>query len=367
MVKKHHTYQTTLISFWQGIMTQLASMRLAVILLAILTPLTILGTLIPQARPPQEYIAQFGWNGFRILHFFWLTDIFSSFWYVGLLLILGLNILVCSVTAARQKKRHWAFFVTHLSLLILIAGGLVSATARLAGEVKIEVGQSADSFIARGKKIPLGFEIRLKSFKLEKYEGKGEKLRIKVTGEDKLREYFFRPEIWTMIEGTPYEFQVEHFVPDFRYDQAGKRAFSASNEPNNPAIYVHIKGKGKGEDYGEWLFHRFRDFHGSSSGPLKMEYEWAPFVPKGFLSHLEILEKGKVVQEKVINVNHPLRHRGFGIYQASYDSAGEKWSGLQIVKDPGVWLVYLGIAGLMLGLVFNIYVRAFCNERKLKS
>lgn len=339
----------------ERILAELASVRLTVILLGILIPLTIVGTLIPQGRPPVEYIGKYGWNWFRVLHFLWLTEIFKSFWFVGALLVLGLNVLTCTATRLRQKKQGWGFVLTHLSLLFLIAGGLMSAQGRASGEVKISEGETVHTFTSRGKEVPLGFELRLKDFELKKYENQGEKLIVHISGEEKPREFYFRPETRMEIQGTPYQFQVEHFVPDFRMDQGNKRVFSASNEPNNPAIYVHITGSQL--DYGEWLFHRYRDFHGTPDKPLKLEYVWAPFVPKDFLSHLEVIQEGRVVREKVIEVNHPLRFGGFGIYQSSYDPVDGKWSGLEIVKDPGVWWVYIGMIGLALGMAWNIYIR----------
>ena len=164
-----------------------------------------------------------------------------------------------------------------------------------------------------------------------------------------------------MILGSNYQFRVERFVPDFRYDMDSRTVFSASDEPNNPAILVHMKGKD--EDYTEWVFSNFSDFHMTKERPIGLKYIWAQDVPKAFISHVEILEKGSVVKERAIEVNHPLRYKGFAIYQASYDSQEEKWSGFAVVKDPGTGVVFASIIMIMLGLIQNIY---FHPARKKK-
>jgi hypothetical protein len=242
---------------------------------------------------------------------------------------------------------------------------MVSAVWRTRGELILEEGQSATSFKINEKEIPLGFEIRLKDFELQNYETQGPKLAVLLPDRKEPQTFAFRQGIWTAIPGTSFQFRVEKALLDFRFDMNTKTAFSASDEPNNPAVQVHVKGKDA--DYTEWVFANFGDFHGKNQNALIFRYLWSAEIPKAFISHVEILENGKVVMEKAIKVNQPLTYKGFSIYQASYDSQEQKWSGLEIVKDPGTGIIYTSIVLMMLGLALNIYINPLLKKKKLSS
>lgn len=337
------------------------SVRLTVILLFVLIPVSIVGSVIPQGREYSEYAKLFGFKWTGLLYQLQIVSIFTSPWFLMLVVLLGANILGCLIVSVLQKKRTFGFILVHLSLVLLVAGGMVSATMRIKGELILHEGETAASFPVDGKAIPMGFELRLRDFVLERYENRAEKLVIVMPEQKKPYEFRFRKNVWTMIPGTSYTFQVEQFIPDFRYDMASRSAFSASNKPNNPAILVHMKSKD--EEYSEWVFSNFSDFHMTKDRPIGLKYVLPPDVPKAFISHVEILEKGSVVKTQAIRVNHPLRYKGFAFFQASYDSLDEKWTGLDVVQDPGTGLVFSSIVMIMLGLTLNIY---FHPNRKKK-
>lgn len=85
-------------------------------------------------------------------------------------------------------------------------------------------------------------------------------------------------------------------------------------------------------------------------------------VLKQLHSRVSILEQDRVVREGVIEVNHPLIHRGVAIYQTAYtrDEAGFWACGFQLSRDPGEPLVWLGsiLMVLSLLLVFTVRFRA---------
>jgi cytochrome c biogenesis protein ResB len=60
---------------------------------------------------------------------------------------------------------------------------------------------------------------------------------------------------------------------------------------------------------------------------------------------------------KTIEVNDPLTHRGYTFYQSGYDARRPNWTSLQVVRDPGVPLVYGGFLMMIVGLaaVFYLY------------
>ena len=352
--KKHTGFR----NFFQS----LFSVRFTAILLFILILVVALGSFIPQERSFSEYARVYGVKLTEVLYRLHFTALFTSPWFLFLILFLSINILGCFIKSLIGKKRSLGFLTIHLSLILLLAGGMLSAVGRVHGEVDVPEGQSVTAFHSGEKVIPLGFELRLTDFELQKYENQREKLMILLPGQKTPRELTFRKKIWTKVFGTELEFQVEQYVPDFRYDVTRKMAFSVSNEPNNPAILVHVRGKDV--NYSEWVFHRYSDFHGESDKSLSFRYVWAPEIPKAFISRVEVLENGKKILEQAIEVNKPLRYKGYSIYQATYDTQEEKWSGFDVVKDPGTGLVYCSILLIMFGLIQSIYLGPFLKKRK---
>ncbi len=343
----------------------LASLKLLAGLLILLVLATIVSTFIPQGRPVEEYLARYGMNGFRILHYFWLDEIFRSPWFQTLLVLLGVNILACTIKSLTEKKRHWSFIVIHSSLLILIAGGFVSSRARIQGELNLPKGELLDSYTWQGKKMPLGFQVRLKDFSVEYYPNTGERLLIALPGSDRPYEFSNLSQAWTPVPESGYEFQIEYFIPDFRLDQQTGQIFSASNEPRNPAILVHLRGEGA--DYREWVFARFADFHNRGKGPAQFQYLWGQATPKDFVADIEVLENGQVVVRKRVEVNHPLRFKGFSFYQTNYDPHDLSWTGLTVVRDPAVGIIFSGVGCLMVGLMCYIYLMPYLGKRSLSK
>ncbi len=73
------------------------SVRLTVVLLLTLAVTSIIGTLIPQNAAPQAYVQAFGPSLYRFFNLLGFLDLYHSWWFQTLMLLLALNILVCSI------------------------------------------------------------------------------------------------------------------------------------------------------------------------------------------------------------------------------------------------------------------------------
>ena len=71
--------------------------------------------------------------------------------------------------------------------------------------------------------------------------------------------------------------------------------------------------------------------------------------------------------EKAIKVNDPLKYKGYAIYQSSYDPEAGNFSGLQIVKDPGIPIAYSGFGAICVGVVFIFYIKPFLRKKQKKE
>lgn len=82
-----------------------SSVKLAIVLIIIITLASILGTFIPQNRGFQEYTLHYGQLA-NLLIKLQFTHLYQSLWYVGLLFLFSLNIIVCTLTRLSPKLRR---------------------------------------------------------------------------------------------------------------------------------------------------------------------------------------------------------------------------------------------------------------------
>lgn len=66
-------------------------------LLLTLATTSVIGTLIPQNQNPAEYFQAFGEFFFRMFSAFGFFDLYHSWWFQALLVLLALNIIICSI------------------------------------------------------------------------------------------------------------------------------------------------------------------------------------------------------------------------------------------------------------------------------
>jgi hypothetical protein len=76
-----------------------------------------------------------------------------------------------------------------------------------------------------------------------------------------------------------------------------------------------------------------------------------------YKSRVTVFEDGREVMAKTIEVNHPLIYGGWSVYQQSYNETNWTWTGFEVVRDPGLWVVYTGFGMMCLGSIYVFYVR----------
>lgn len=78
---------------------------------------------------------------------------------------------------------------------------------------------------------------------------------------------------------------------------------------------------------------------------------------KSYRSHVTVIDNGQEVLKDVIAVNSPLSYGGYHFYQANYRRDDPTYSGFQVVHDPGLPLIWIGLIMISLGVVYNYYIR----------
>jgi hypothetical protein len=171
----------------------------------------------------------------------------------------------------------------------------------------------------------------------------------------------FKREIQTgepvSVEGTGYSITVEKF---FKNANMVRQVINRPDISNQPAVEVVVSLHGESKPLYLW------EGAPADVEGYKMLYTREDKI-RDFYSILQIIDGGKVVAEKKIEVNDPIRYAGYALYQSSYDSEGLSWSGLQVKKDPGVPLVYFGFLIQIIGMIIIFYVNPLIRKaRKMR-
>ena len=102
-------------------------------------------------------------------------------------------------------------------------------------------------------------------------------------------------------------------------------------------------------------------------------YDKPPGQIRDYKSDLVVLEQGRQVAQKVIEVNHPLHYGGYHFYQEYYDERAGPYSRytiLLVVSDSGLIAVYTGFALLVGGMFWLFWGRpiwGYLNSRRANA
>ncbi|MBL0212138.1 MAG: cytochrome c biogenesis protein ResB [Holophagaceae bacterium] len=136
-----------------------------------------------------------------------------------------------------------------------------------------------------------------------------------------------------------------------------------------PVLRVKIWDPGSGRSEEKWLdalgpdgLPRPETFFDRSIGVI---YKAKDTEPKDFRSELVVLDAvGRQLAKKTVSVNDPLIFRGHWFYQSNYNPEDPSVSGIMVVHEPGLWLVYAGFLCLITGLVWMFYLKPVLKKKE---
>ena len=82
------------------------SMRFGMILLILVMACSLIGSLIPQGEPAMRYVRAYGAGNANLLLAVGFTDIFHTWYFIGLEVLLCLNLILCSILRFPSAMRH---------------------------------------------------------------------------------------------------------------------------------------------------------------------------------------------------------------------------------------------------------------------
>jgi cytochrome c biogenesis protein len=260
------------------------------------------------------------------------------------------------IYAEKGRYSRLGVYVTHFSIILILIGAVVGIFFGFNASLNLLEGTtSAVAYMRNGKEIPLGFEIGCNDFEVSFYENSdtpksfkswltilenGSPVKIngkEVTEIDVNRplrykgitfyqsSYGFSPTKDSLfkfsvtsndgkkqdvqlkfgesfkIPGTNIMGKVADFSPALGVDESG-RLFTYAEMMNNPAVFVEFTENGKPK-YNQWILKRYPQTWRVADGMVEFKDLW-----------------------------------------------GAQYTGLQVRKDPGVWIVYLGSLVMAVGL-----------------
>ena len=377
----------------------ISSVRFTIVILIVIVLLSAVGTLVGQNLREEIYISRYGHKLYNILSTLSITDIYHSIYFNAFLMLLVTNIVLCTLKFAPKrireafvkapKRRNYPFseeirskldineaaslskraikrplhkidveedkkketitsrphpilnlgaLVVHISILLIIIVGIISFIFGFTGEMFIIEGGVSNVVISRDIRYLLDFELGLKKFTLDRYN-----------------------------DGTPKEYRSDIVF----YDETGQT--QAEITVNHPAEFHGIRFY---QSTFGMAFDRAVIEVTDRSGKSVSVSEAYPKVPVVFedlgllfaiVDHSpDFRDMGPAVHLFVVEGD-----KEYGLWtfvnQPDLDDGGENnfrfilkeyyqapYSGISVVKEPGLPFVWVGFVLICIGFTFPI-------------
>lgn len=310
----------------------LYSVKTTVVLLILIAVFLVIGTLIPQGLSPEQYAKLYSPATIRVLRNLGFFDVYQSWWFLSLLSLLALNIILCSLkrlSSLSLHPRRLGVYTCHLSLLLIIGGGLITGLYGFKGYMEIEEGKGSSLVFSRGGVFPLPFEVFCEEFRITYWPN-----------------------------GTPKEFV------SFLVFKEGERKQRTEVRVNHPVKYKGLT---------------FYQASYGNRGEAELEVALSGRRERISLEPGRIIDLGQVRlglmrlslggQGRAFVVLFLQEPKGFwlkegqevtvdGIQVHFIRAILREWTGLQVSYDPGAPVVFLGASFFVIGLFLTFYSRA---------
>jgi len=296
-------------------------------------------------------------------------------------------LLIAGFVEFPRLVRKPGLFMIHAGCLLVLGGSMWGSQAghklqeRFFGIQKIPSGYMviyegnsekhivAEDFEQQLSELP--FSIKLEDFRLEYYPANEDlvpRLYIKTQQGQELQLIARAGEETSLGQGSG-KLKVVRTFRNFRISiKDGERVVTDEQNGENPAVEVEIELP-DGNSHRHYVFERFAGFeHDEDWRGLELRYvSQGRRVIRDYFSELAVIENGKEVASKVIEVNHPLHYGGYHFYQDSYDSQMGKYTVLSVTSDSGLYAVYGGYWLLCLGVFWQFWFRHIIGHIKSKK
>lgn len=394
---------------WQSLYNQLASIKLTVILFIVIAVSSLIGTLIPQGLNQEHLIEAYGPKLGNLIHFLHFGDLYHAPWFTILLVSLCVNLVVCTlhrlpktvkIVRFRDQKvdprklsqfsrhrrmeaslpredliakietvlaRHFApirrleaqgayagiaerggwsrftVYAVHFSVLLILIGALAGSLFGFKGMMNVAEGETASVVSIPGtpRTISLPFEVRCDEFEVSFYE----------TGAP--MEY--RSDLSILKDGNVVLQQPIYVNDPLTYD--GVTLYQASYGSMLVSGEVEFTDRETGQTTRLSMLHRVPvALPGTPYQVAIMDYK-EKLGELGPALAIALFQEGHDPIGSWILARMPGFHgnrlRGYQVKVIDFQQA--QYTGLQVKKDPGVWVVWGGFVLLTLSVGITFY------------
>jgi cytochrome c biogenesis protein len=412
-----HTKQTR-VSFVDKLWDFFTSLKLVIALLLVLSVLSVVGTVIEQNKPLQEYYRLFRPETVELFLKLGLLDMYRSWWFTSCLALLALSVLACTmerypsimkglktanvvldekleagfkdpakikyhlpeemvekrvtdlvkkifpagpmITQTTDAKHFFydkgkytrlSFLLTHLSILMIFIGAIGGSIFGFKGYVNINEGSTIATIQTRqGENKPLNFGVRCNSFNADYYETGAPKdyvsdLSVIRDGKEVLRQTIRVNDPLTYEGITFYQSSFGALPDNVTFEIRGKSDASGSTVVAPVGKQVEIPGGGVRIEVADYRDH-FHFPDGSEAGTA---------------IGVNVFRPGAEPEGVWIYEEHPEKNNHFGYAFEVKGVKLRKYTGLQVNKDPGVWVVWMGCIMMVVGIMMAF----FTSHKKL--
>jgi len=369
----------------------LSSLSLAIFLLSFIAFGSILGTIIKQKADEEVYLSIYSETTYKVIKNLGLDDVFHSYWFVSAIVLFAINLTLCSYgrflifiktskktdlpdenaltsmpisfrvedknsenTIQAVKKIYktvyegkdglvlqkgmisrYGVYIIHGSILIILSGSLIGLLFGFKGYMVLQKGEIKDYAISRHastKQISLGFSLKCKDFQVSFYPN-----------------------------GTPRD-----YVSKVEILENGKAIMDNEIRVNKPLFYrgVNIYQSSYGSSLsflfnidGEQVTLGEKEAY-EKGGFLMMVMRFAKsihsFGPGVLVAYTEQGEPRSTWFLRDVQRLRAQKIQGLNIKLE--DIQENLFTGLEITKDPGIWVVWVGFALILFGLYANFFV-----------
>jgi cytochrome c biogenesis protein len=367
------------------------SIRFSMFILVLIAAGSILGTFIKQGADESEYLTIYTEATYRAIKFFGLDDAYHSLWFKALIVLFAINLTLCTVQrlarfikekrqpdvpdfdrlsrmelniqvehTKKEKaisilKRSYRLvreegpslmlekgalsrlgvFIIHGSIITVLAGSFIGLVFGYKGFLVLRVGETKDHMTARAgnhEETTLGFAIKCVDFKASYYPG-----------------------------GQPKD-----YVSTIEVIENGKKVKEKEIRVNDPLYY-------KGTRFYQSSYGKKTSFIFHIANEEVALTEQEPFQKKGLALMVvrfveEVHNLGPGVQLAYLEGDRPqskwfllnvdkMKSQLIGGVAVRFDEIREDpYTGIEVARDPGVFVVWTGFALMLFGLYVNFFI-----------
>ncbi|PCJ31448.1 MAG: cytochrome C biogenesis protein ResB [Gammaproteobacteria bacterium] len=318
-------------TFGRRLFLFLGTMDLAITLLLVLAVASVIGTVLQQNQPYTDYMIKFGPFWFELFEQAGLYDVYSSLWFLAILVLLVISTSICVTRNTPRMLQDMLSFRSQIQEKSLRA---------MQHSKQWTVNNSIENSLDDAET-----ELKKQGFRVRRKEKDNQVIISSMRGGMNRLGYIFThlaiivicigglfdSNLYLKLAEWQGKIKIETRnlatadVPDISRLAVGKQAFRGS---------IHIP-EGRSSDH---VFIAVRDGYLVQKLPFRVEVKdfriehYPTGQPKSFESDLVVYDDDLAQPlETTISVNHPLIYKGYAIYQASFSDGG---TGLELQVWP---------------------------------